>query len=129
MDMGCNLVKNVYVVFRKSSLDHWIYNWLDPYFQHCYTVEESEGGHFWIIVDSKLPHLDVSIVAKELYPTVRDIEPDGVILLRKAIIRPDANRYTLSLSTCVETTKAVLGIRSFWCWTPYQLYKRLSHGK
>lgn len=128
MDMGCNLVKTVYVVFKKTELKHWVYDLLDPCFQHCYTVESSEGGQFWIITDSKIEYLSVRIEAKSVYPTVRDLCPDSVILSTKVIIKPNSYRYTLCVFNCVEVVKAVLGIRSFWCWTPYQLYKRLSHG-
>ena len=129
MDNSEQIVKLVYVVFTPSKSNHWVFNWLDPYFQHCYTVESSEGGQFWIITDSKLECLSVRIEAKDNYPTVRDLYPDSVILSTKVIIKPNNYRYTLCVFNCVEVAKAVLGIKAFWCWTPYQLYKRLSHGR
>lgn len=36
------------------------------------------------------------------------------------------------LCTCVEQVKRILGVSSFWIWTPYQLWKHLQelqHGK
>ena len=117
-----------YVIFKKTSLKHWIFNWMDSELQHCYAVKESAGGQFWLIIDAKNCYTDVRIESKLDYPHIRCLEPNGVILSIRAIIDPNKYRYTLCVFNCVEVVKSVLGIKSFWCWTPYQLYKRLSHG-
>ena len=128
MEQAGDTIQRWYIVFRPTKLKHWVFKWLDPCFQHCYAVKESAGGEFWIIVDSKNCYTDVRIASKIDYPHIRCLAPDSVILSVKAIIDPDKYRYTLCLFNCVEMCKAVLGIKSFWVFTPYQLYKRLSHG-
>ena len=127
MDKGLEHTENWYIVFKPSALDHWLIKRLQPYFQHCYAVKESPGGEFWIIVDSKHCYTDVRIESKLDYPHIRMLDPDSVILSIKAIMHPDRNRHTLCIFNCVEVCKSVLGVRAFWCWTPYQLYKRLTH--
>ena len=126
MDTGLKAVEDWYIIFVESDLDHWLIKRLQPYFQHCYAVKESPGGEFWIIVDSKHCYTDVRIESKINYPHIRALAPDGVILKVRAIIRPE-NRWTLNVFNCVEVCKSLLGIRAFWLWTPYQLYRRLSN--
>jgi hypothetical protein len=125
MDKADYHTEDWYIIFKKTTLKHWVFKWLDPEIQHCYAVKESPGGEFWMIVDSKNCHLDVSMVSKLDYPHIRALEPDSVILSIKAIIRPENYRHTLCVFNCVEVCKSVLGIRSFWTWTPYQLYRYL----
>ncbi len=81
-----------------------------------------------MVVDAKNSVTEVKLLSKVDYPHIRSIEPDSVILSIKAIINPNNYRYTLCVFNCVEVVKSLLGIKAFWCWTPYQLYKRLSHG-
>ena len=125
MDKADKTIEEWYVVFTKTKLRHWVFNYLQPEFQHCYAVKSSPGGEFWIIVDSKNSYTDVTIKSKMDYPHIRELAPNCVILSIKAIMDPTDYRYTLCVFNCVEVVKALLGIRSFWCWTPYQLYKRL----
>jgi len=121
---GNSIIEYWYIIFVPSALDHWLMRYLQPNFQHCYAVKESPGGEFWIIADSKNSYTDIRLESKINHPHIRSIEPDGVILAVRAIIRP-RNRYTLCVFNCVEVCKSVLGIRDFWLWTPWQLYKRL----
>ena len=125
MDQSTKITEEWYVVFTKTKLRHWVFNYLQTEFQHCYAVKSSPGDEFWIIVDSKNSYTDVTIKSKMDYPHIRELAPNCVILSIKAIMDPTDYRYTLCVFNCVEVVKALLGIRSFWCWTPYQLYKRL----
>jgi len=128
MDQSSNYIQCWYVIFRKTRLKHWIFKWLDSEFQHVLAIKESPGGEFWLVVDGKNSCTDVRLLSKIDYPHIRCIEPDSVILSIRAIIQPENYRHTLCVFNCVEVVKSVLGIRAFWCFTPYQLYKRLSHG-
>ena len=123
-----NTVQNWYVIFRKTTLKHWVFTWLNPEMQHCYAVKESPGGEFWIVVDAKNSVTEVNLLSKIDYPHIRCVAPDSVILSIRAIIDPDNYRYTFCVFNCVEVVKSLLGIRAFWVWTPYQLYKRINHG-
>jgi hypothetical protein len=93
-----------------------------------FAVKESPGGEFWMVVDGKNSCTEVTLLSKIDYPHVRLIEPDSIVLSVNAVINPEQYRHTLCIFNCVELVKSLLGIRDFWCWTPYQLYKRLSHG-
>ena len=128
MDTATKHIVNYHVIFKKSPLKHWVFNWLDSEIQHCYAVKESPGGEFWIVIDAKNSVTEVQLLSKIDYPHIRCIEPDSVILSIRAIIDPSNYRHTLCVFNCVEQVKALLGIRAFWIWTPYQLYKRLNHG-
>jgi len=128
MDSSNEYVQHWHVIFKHTTLKHWVFKWLNPHFQHVYAVKESPGGEFWIVLDSKNCCTEVNLLSKVDYPHIRCIEPDSVILSIKAIIDPNNYRHTLCVFNCVEVVKSVLGIKAFWCWTPYQLYKRLNHG-
>ena len=128
MDESSKHTEHYYVIFRKTRLKHWVFKWLDSELQHVYAVKESPGGEFWIVIDGKNSVTQVNLLSKVDYPHIRCIEPDSVILSIRAIIDTSSYRHTLCVFNCVEQVKALLGIRAFWVWTPYQLYKRLSHG-
>lgn len=128
MDNDNPLAREWFIVFRKTGLKHWIFRWLDSELQHCYAVTRSEGGLLWIIADGKNSYMQIRTESTDVYPTVRDMEPNGVILRVNAIIDPNKFRWSPCLFTCVDVCKSILGIKDFWCWTPYQLYKRLSRG-
>ena len=125
MDDSPPITEHWYIIFKGTDLKHWVFKYLQPNFKHCYAVKESAGGQFWIIMDNKSCHTDVRIEAKLDYPHIRLLAPDSVILSIRAIINPENYRHTLCIFNCVEVCKSVLGIRDFWLWTPYQLYKRL----
>ena len=107
MDAANKHVEHWYVIFRKTTLNHWIFRWLDPEFQHCYAIKESPGGEFWMVVDAKNSVTEVKLLSKVDYPHIRSIEPDSVILSIKAIINPNNYRYTLCVFNCVEVVKSL----------------------
>jgi hypothetical protein len=124
VDVSTKHIERWHIIFTKTTLKHWIFRWIDPHFQHCYAVKESAGGEFWIILDAKNCVTEVRIESKMNYPHIRCLSPNGVILSMQAIIDPSNYRYVLGIGSCVDVCKSVLGISDFWCWTPYQLYKR-----
>lgn len=129
MDDNPKVTEYWHIIFRNTKYKHWLVKYLQPSFQHCYAVKESPGGQFWIIVNSTAVHTSITMESKLDYPHIRVLCPDSVILSTKAIIRPDVNnRHVLGVMSCVDVCKSLLGIKAFWCWTPYQLYKRLSNG-
>ena len=129
MDKSDKLAEQWYVLFKRSELKHWIFKWLDSEISHVYAVKESPGGEFWIVVNGLNSHLQVDLHSKLDYPHIRLLCPDSVILSIKAIIQPDSYRQSLCLCSCVDVVKSALGIKDFWCWTPRQLYTRLTSGQ
>jgi hypothetical protein len=119
-----------YVIFTDSELTHWLMPYLEPGFKHCYAIKLSEEGCFWIVVQPTSSATIVKIVPVSLYPHVRLLAgPDAVILPVRAKLDPDAYRGHFCWFTCTEVVKSLLGIKQFWCWTPWQLYKRLKYGQ
>lgn len=126
MDASNKPVVKWYIIFRKAKIKHWVFKWIHPEFQHCYAVKDCDT--YWIVVDGATAGTDVFTLDKIDYPHVRLIEPNGVILPVKAIIDPSKSRWGLCIFSCVDICKSVLGVKAIGICTPYQLYKRLTHG-
>jgi carboxypeptidase C (cathepsin A) len=115
-----------HVVFEKSNYSHWVFRLLDPDFQHCYIIGESYGGQYWKVINNRRSHLQVDIEPKEIYPTVRDYCGDSAkIVTIRSSVDPTTPLQFFNIFTCVDVIKGVLGINSFFLWTPKQLYRRL----
>jgi len=127
MDKTLQHVEEWYVIFRRTTLKHWIFALLDDEIQHCYAVKDCRD--YWLVVDGKNCCLQTTLESKADYPHIRCFDNDSVILSVRAIIDPKGYRYSLCLFSCVDVVKAVLGVKDFWCWTPYQLYRGLTNGR
>jgi hypothetical protein len=119
-----------HVVFTKAAYEHWFFRFLDPDFQHCYIIGESYGGQYWKVINNHRSHLQVDMEPKSLYPTVRDYCGDGakIITIRSAVDLHKPLQF-LNIFTCVDVVKGVLGINSFFLWTPKQLFRRLKNDR
>jgi hypothetical protein len=108
------------VVFYDGASSHWLMKYLQAGFKHCFVC--IKYGDHYIVVNGMHSHNDLEIVEK-----IEDIAPDHAkIVYFKAEIDDNVYRGTLCWFNCVEVVKAHMGIKSFWCWTPYQLYKLLN---
>ena len=115
-----------YVVFADSGYKSTVLGWLRPGFKHCYAMRKTEGGNFWQIVNPRNTHLEIRQELVSEYPYVRMYTgPDAVVLPVTAIIDTSRVRGHLCVFNCVEVVKSLLGIRSFWTWTPWMLCKYL----
>ena len=114
-----------WVVFSGQADRPWL-KMLRPGFRHCFVI--LNDGHHWLSFDPMLNHIDLR---------VHDHVPQGFDLpgwLRargqKVIEAPvDHSRKTpvpLSIFTCVEAVKRVLGLHRFFILTPWQLYRHLT---
>lgn len=118
-----------YIVFTKSNLRHMFTRWLDPEFQHCYAVKKSEGGQFWIIIDPKRGFTDVDLKTVDEFPTIRALLGWQPVILRIKHRVSNQLRWRVWHLNCVEFVKTLLGVNSFWIWTPRQLYDHLTGGR
>ena len=126
MDQAAKETVEYFVVFKKTELKHWIFRFLDSEIQHVYAMRKSEGEQFWIIIDPLRSHTQVKMVLVDDYPHPRCYTgEDAVIVPVKSTIDAKTNRWTLCMFNCVEVVKSLIGIRSFWTFTPYQLFKLL----
>lgn len=117
-----------FIIFTQSRCKMWLMKFLKKNFSHVYAAKKSPGGQFWIIVNPLLPFLSCELLLVDQYPHPRlFVENGAVILPVKAYIKNEA-RWAFCVFNCVEVVKALLGIKSFWVFTPWQLYKYLTKG-
>jgi len=126
MDCGYKEEVKCFIVFTKSKSKHWLFKFLDSEIQHVYVMRKSEGGQFWTIINPLFSHTRIETVLVDDYPHPRSYTcDDAVIVPVKVTIDTNKQRWTFCVFNCVEVVKSLLGIRSFWTWTPYQLFKKL----
>lgn len=125
VDHKATLTVDWFVIFGPSKYKKGIMRWIKPDFSHVYAMKKSPGGQFWIVINPLLALLDAEILLVDDYPHPRAYAgQDAVILPIRAVITQKP-RWSLCVFNCVEVVKALLGIRSFWTWTPWQLFKYL----
>lgn len=79
----------------------------------------------WIAVNGIHSHTDMEIVEN-----IEDLtRKDAKIVYFSNKIDENMYRGTLCWFNCVEVVKAHIGIKSFWTWTPYQLFQLLEKYK
>ena len=122
-----SLTEDWFVVFTRSEYKKGVMRWIKRDFSHVYAMQKSPGGQFWVVVNPLLSHVDVELVVVDDYPHPRTwAGPAAVILPVRAKIKGDAVRWSVCVFNCVEVIKGLLGIKSFWTWTPWQLYKHIN---
>lgn len=104
---------DVYVVFDEAKTLGIIRRLLHPKISHCYVVWSDKGRLF---------KYDVSVDEVEICESLR---VSGIILSVKV---HQTEGSIMCLNTCVSSVKRFIGLRGRFIVTPYQLYKRLSHG-
>ena len=107
------------VVFQDSDNPHWLIKYLKPGFRHCYVAIKQDD--LWVKID---PVNSCTIV--EIYENMTiKAEKDVKIVHFKVETSEKVYRGGFCWFNCVEVVKAHIGIKSFWTWTPWQLYKLL----
>lgn len=120
-----------WLVFTEAGSSHWWNRWLAPGFRHVFALRWTPRG--WIHFDPAMDFARLDFVDAPVYARPQELAPPGSRLLRvETRIQLERMRapWVVGPVTCVELIKALLGIRSFWLWTPRQLYRRLGgrHG-
>lgn len=97
--------------------------WLKPGFRHCFAVIREEGN--WIALDPLANRLDISVHSAENgFDMPRWLRSRGLTVI-EARTQNHARPAPLMPLTCVEAVKRVLGLRSRFIITPWQLYRHL----
>lgn len=115
------------VCFRNATRKHWVQRFLKDGFQHCFAIKTSPGGKFLIIVDPIISYTSIDLLPNTPENVERLTESSTCVNVF-ATIDLKKNRGHICRINCVEIVKSLLGIKSFWTWTPYQLYKVLKNG-
>lgn len=118
------VIEEWYVCFKDVPRKHWVQRVLKQNFQHCYAFKESPGGQFYIIAEPMRSHLDVDIIpiTSDNYTKLTDCYKFVKVIVEYDLSK---DRGGICRYNCVEVVKSLIGVKSFWTVTPYQLYKRL----
>ena len=111
------------VVFRDAS-ELWWAKLFKRGFRHCFLC--FYDGRRWLFYDPMAHHTEISVL--EAAPD-RDVAGYYLGLGYRVVPTPVRNavRRPLPIApfTCVEAVKRVLGIRAWWVFTPWRLYRHL----
>lgn len=132
LDTANKHVAHWYVVFADRENEYWWNRWLKPGFQHVCVWRDYRYGPrpydvMWLQVD---PFAALTVVDIAFDPEPPWARNRSLTVVRTRVARQaDKVRETFTVGpfTCVEHVKALLGIRSVWLRTPWQLYKHIRH--
>lgn len=114
-----------YLIFSNSNWPKWYMRFFKKGFSHVYAIKDSPGNAFWIIVNPMLSHTHVTIFPKTKSGNVNVFLLPGHTLLKVTAKIKQTPRFTACVFNCVEVIKSLIGMRSFFTFTPWQLYKKL----
>lgn len=115
-----NPIHQHYLVFSDSEL-RWL-QWLKKGFQHVALVR-LEYGKIWNVIQDGQTHLSIKPYLVEDHPCLESIFGADCTIIAVDPEIQERYRGHICWFNCVEVCKAVLGIRKFWVFTPYQLYR------
>lgn len=120
-DQGC---AEMLVVFVGHTQCRFL-AWLKQGFKHCFVAQRE--GDCWIICDPLKNHMELSLL--NLPPNFclsRFYLDEGYVVVAGYGPRMRRERRAcLEILTCVTVAKKLIGIRSFWTFTPWQLFRVL----
>jgi len=118
------VVEEWHVCFKDVDEKHWVQLVLEKGFSHCYAFKESPGGQFIMLVEPMRSHLDIDLLPNNEESLAKIMDCNKVVTV---VVTYDLtkDRGHICRFNCVEVVKSLIGIDSFWTWTPHQLYKRL----
>lgn len=117
-----------YVIFTKAKYEHWIFRLVDKSMGHVYAVKDL-NDYQWLVMQPRVNMTDAKILNKSQYPVINAIAAPDDKILKVLVDAPIQERGGLCWFTCVEQVKALIGVKSFWTWTPKQLYRGLIGGR
>lgn len=111
----------VYAVFCEGRRFWWLP--LKKGFSHCYVVKDC--GDTWVKCQPYMGFTDVTLWPKYICPNIEDLTGfDGETVVPYDLqVNYDKIRGNICFFNCVEVVKSFLGIKSFFTFTPYQLYR------
>lgn len=103
-----------YIIFQNSDMN--ILQFLKNGFKHCDILLENGIG-----IEITRSKISYNIVNKN---TVFDkLKKDSIIIVEYEIKKTEYS--IIGVRTCVGICKEILGIKDFFIFTPYQLYRKL----
>ena len=96
-------------------------------FRHVFAIAYQPGSYHWILVDWTSKYMQTWIYhperAKDVINWAKNEKNATIVSYRP---RQDKNSvFNVPVLYCTEAIKHLLGIKRFFVWTPWQLYKYL----
>ncbi len=112
------------VVFVGHAECRWL-GCLRAGFRHCF-VTLRDGGS-WLACDPLKDRIELSVLAVTGDFALADFYARRGHTVLRGLTRPDLTRRSFGVAplTCVTVVKRLLGVRSPWVLTPWQLYRYL----
>ena len=109
------------VIFGKSK--HWTSRLLNKDISHVLVIELS--NNHWLKMDPSPNGMinEVSLYNDTSVSLLRNM--DDIRALKVSVHRRNNNYGSFKLMCCTNIVQYVMGLNFKWCWTPFQLYKRL----
>ena len=117
-----------YVIFTEAKFPHWVFRFVDRSIGHVYAVQ-SLNDYQWLVIQPRVNITQAKIMLKCQYPSIYDITSPEDKIVKVKVKQSDKVRGCLNWFNCVEQVKALIGVSSFWTWTPKQLYNGLIGGR
>ncbi|NIA72526.1 hypothetical protein HBA54_28455 [Pelagibius litoralis] len=116
------------VVFHDKGAGFWPWLFGRRGFRHCFLA--LNDGRAWMVVDPRSNGTEILAEVAADYDLTAFYRLQGFTVM-EAEVRAAAGRFPVWFFTCVEAVKRALGLRGWWIWTPYQLFRCLekAHGK
>lgn len=127
MILGEGPWRRYFLVCTNPIMSHWWDRMMRPGFRHCYVLIWE--GAAWLYADPTLSRTHVSILDyyENEHPAEWIEDSDASVIEVEVCNDPYRLRspWIIGPMTCVEGCKALLGIRSFWLWSPLRLARYL----
>jgi len=117
-----------YLIFAKAKYSHWIFRLLHKEISHVYAVKDL-NDYQWLVVQPRANLTDTEILLKCEHPHITCISGPEDKIIKVSVLSQPENRGLPCWFNCTEQVKALIGVKSFWTFTPYQLYKGLIRGR
>ena len=120
-----DLVRVWYVGFCKSKARHWLLDRLG--YSHVFAMRKTRCGKSWLIVDPTVSFIEVSAFPVSAMPNVHDYTDEECEVVRYEVRAPTDGGFSVGFGplTCVTAIMGILGVSSWFIWTPKQLLKYL----
>jgi len=116
-----------FIVFEEGDMPWFWTKFLKKGIKHCYAIRFD--GFNWVAFYPSMGHTDVEILPFGHLDTIQNVSQDTN---RSVIIHAKVRRNSIRIRapwptvfTCVEQIKALLGIRCWYVFTAWQLFKYL----
>jgi hypothetical protein len=131
LDTAGKVAASWYAVYMNRENPRWWNRFLKDGFQHVQLWRRVQYGPahtdaFWLVIDPCLEFLDAGVVFDHTPPW----HSDKTLTVQRVVTlcsnKQVRDWFHIGPITCVELSKAGIGIRSFFVRTPWQLYKYIA---